>query len=298
MMRNTICTLIIALAMSFITGGLPGAAVAGIIWDDDDFEEFRFAVEENGGFFQYAPTAYLRNSFDEEECAYRPTQSQTDSYDCVANGNLAEFTTPPGDIWLNGMAKGPDGGVSPPNGLIVQGYLETIPSGLGFEHAVDVNQSVISWVSRNFSVDQEGEYNLSASLRGLVQFDDYDDGAFDRAFYDVSGEIMLEEIIDGDVFALPGFPLALDDLNPTTAEDVPLRTQTNAGQPVSYQLKITLTLQSEIVNYNLATNTVSRIIDGTFELGSESSPYTLEAKIRPKGQSSVATWMNLLLFDD
>ena len=298
MMRNTICTLIIALAMSFITGGLPGAAVAGIIWDDDDFEEFRFAVEENGGFFQHAPTEYLRNSFDEEECVHRPTQSQIEQYDCVANGNLAEFTTPPGDIWLNGMAKGPDGGLSPPNGLIVQGYLETIPSGLGFEHALDVNQSVTSWVSRNFSVDQEGEYNLSASLRGLVQFDDYDDGAFDRAFYDVSGEILLEEKIDGDVFTLPGFPLALDDLNTTTAEDVPLRTQTSAGQPVSYRLKITLTLQSEIVNYNLATNTVSRIIDGTFELGSESSPYTLEAKIRPKGQGSVSTWMNLLLFDD
>ena len=298
-MRNMTFTLILALVLLSISSGLPCEAVAGITWDGQ-FNQFRFDVEDNGGFFQYEPTEYINtNAFDTEECGYFPTQGQIDDYQCVANGDLTQFNPVPddipGEIQLNAMAKGPDGGVSPPNGLKVQGYLETIPSGLNSNHAIDMAQTVIAWVSREFSVDQEGEYLLSSKLKGLVQFDAYDNGPFDYADYTVIGSITLEEIIDDNVFQLSGFPLFVSETNPSIAKSILLRTQTSGGQAVSYRLKIKLDLQSEIVNFNLVNQTVSQTIAGTFELGSESAPFTLEAKIRPKGTAGVANWMNLLL---
>ena len=252
--------------------------VTGIIWDGE-FEVFRFAVQDNGGFFQYAPTQYIRPfSFDKEECRFSPSQSQLDSYECIANGNLAEFTTPPGDIWLNAMAKGTGGPVSPPNGLKVQGYLETIPSGLTMDHAIDTQQNVIAWVTRRFSADQEADYELSVALSGTVNFDGYYNNSQDKALYRLEGEVTLEEIInDSEFYMMPGFPRSLDDLNPTFLRTVQLKSQTEAGEAIIYRLKITLTLESQIVNYDPSQNGVSRAVDGIYRLGSESSPVTLEA---------------------
>ncbi len=254
--------------------------VTGIMWDGE-FEEFRFAVQDNGGFFQYAPTQYIRPfSYDTEECRSSPSQSQLDSYDCIANGNLAEFTTPLGDIWLNAMAKGTGSVASPPNGLKVQGYLETIPVGLTMDHALDTEQNVISWVSRRFSAEQEAGYDLTAILSGTVEFDNYYSNSLDNAFYIIEGEVTLEEIINDTVFSMmSGFPLSLDDLNPTFLRRVRLRPQTEAGDAITYRLKITLRLESHIVNYDPSQYVVSRAVEGTFRLGSESSPFTLEATI-------------------
>ena len=296
MIRNMSYYPVIVFTLIIAVGGLPCAATAGITWDGE-FDEFRFAVQDNGGFFIHiiSPNYVKPSSSDTDECRYSPSQSLTDRYDCVATGNLTEYEAPPnppGEINLNAMAKGPNGGVSPSNGLKVQGYLETVPSGLTLGHGIDINQEVISWVSRKFSVNQSGEYSLSALLNGTVQFNDYENSSNDKALYEVSGEVIIEKIIDSDIFTI--LILDLDELDSTVTENVLLENQTN-GKSVSYRLKATLYLQSEIVNYDLNRNTVSQTIDQTFKLGSETSPFTLEAKIRPKGKGGVSSWMNLLL---
>ena len=236
------------------------------------------------------------SSSDTDECRHAPSQSLIERYDCVATGNLTEYVVspdPPGEIGLNAMAKGPDGGVNPTNGLKVQGYLETVPSGLTLGHGVDIDQKVISWVSRKFSVDQAGEYLLSASLKGTIQFNDYENNIFDKALYEVSGEVIIEKLIDDDIFRI--ITLDLDEIITTVNETVLLENQTSNGKPVSYRLKTTLHLQGEISNFNLNANTVSRVLEGAFQLGNESSPFTLEANIRPKAKGGVSSWMNLLL---
>lgn len=299
-MRNTTYLLIIALAVLFITAGLPCAAIAGITWDDDTlpFDEFRFAVEDNGGTFIYEPSEYFQSSSDTEYCSYRFTQGETDPYDCVANGDLEEFITPQGNIRLKAMAKGPDGGVSPPNGLKVQGYLETIPSDLTIDNALDTKQTVQAWVNRRLSVDQEGTYTLNAALSGAVNFIAYYNDPNDQAVYSVEGTVALEEIIDDngvEVF-IPMFTESLSDSDPTLVKGVRLKPQTDAGQTVTYRLRITLTLTSNIVNYDPQPYQVNRIVDGTYQLGSPSEPFILNATLSPKG--NVSSWMNLLLFDD
>ena len=252
---------------------------APVDWIDDSLE-FRFAVQENGGAFLYAPSFYFYQSSDTQECSYRPNQGEFDSYGCVATGNLTAFVPHPGEILLNAMAKGPENGLGPPGGLKVQGYLETLPTELTTDHALETKQKVISWVSRGFSVDQASTFTIAGSLDGVVQFDRYDNGSRDRAVYAIEGKVMLEEIIDATVFLrMPGFPLTLDDTNPSAEAQVALRTQTSDEKAVSYRLRITLKLESKIANYNQQPYTIYRALNGIYRLGTAASPFTLEATI-------------------
>jgi hypothetical protein len=248
-------------------------------WIGDSLE-FRFAVQENGGAFLYAPSMYFSASSDKTECSYRPSQSQYDSYGCVANGDLAEFILPPGEILLNALAKGPDNGVGPPDGLKVQGYLETLPTDLTTDHALETEQSVISWVSRSFSVDQASTFTIAGQLDGVVQFTRYDNGSRDKAVYAVEGRVMLEEVTDATLFVpMPGFPLILDDANPAAEAAALFRTQTDDGKAVSYRLRVTLKLEGAIVNYNQQPYTIYRAVSGIYRLGTASAPFSLEATI-------------------
>ncbi len=294
-MRYTTCALAFFLVLFIVTGGLPCAAVAEITWDDDQrpFDEFLFEVQKNGGTFIYAPSQYFQQSSDTESCSYRPSQSETDPYDCIANGDSEAYITPPGDIRLKAMAKGPDGGISLPNGLMVQGYLETIPSALTDDHALNTEQDVTAWVNRRFSVDREGLYNLRATLTGTVNFDAYNNISNDQAIYGVVGTLSLEEIIDDQVF-LTVFTKSLSDSEPTFSKNVRLKPQTDSGETITYRLKITLELGSRIANFDPQSGNSYRAVDGTYRLGSQSEPFILEATLSP---GASASWMNLLLSD-
>jgi hypothetical protein len=275
---------------------LPAICAAGILWDGE-FDEFRFAIEKNGGTFLYEPEGYLKPSLsDTDECRYSPTQSILDAYDCVAVGELGAFAiSAPGNLFLDAMAMGPDSGANPSDGLKVQGYLEAIPVNLSADHGVDAEQKVVVWVSRHFSVDREGQRSLGAVLDGEVEFDDFESGPYHKASYTVYGEVTLEEIADGIIQMMPGFPLSLTPSNANVLKNVMLRPENEIQQSVSYQLKITLNLESDIVNFTLADGEIQGVIDGSFQLGTENLPFTLQATI---SERRAAPWLHLLLLDE
>jgi hypothetical protein len=196
------------------------------------------------------------------------------------------------------MAMGPDGGVSPPDGLKVQGYLETDPVDLSADHGLDTEQKIVAWVSRPFRVGREGPHLLSAVLDGIVNFEDFYFSTNHQAFYNVGGNVSLEKIIDdGPPQMMPGFPISLSPANANVRETFFLRPQNESQQTVSYRLKIILTLQSNIVNFTQVEGAeeVHGVIDGSYQLGTQSQPFTLQATVSEK--RVVAPWLNLLLLD-
>ena len=264
---------------------------AAIIWEpeDQDFEQFRFSVDKNGGAFLYSPGLYYRTSEDTEAFSYNPSQSQADPYTSIATGNLTEFQTVPGEIQLNAMAKGPDGGINPENGLTVQGYLEVASTGLTLDHGIDVEQKVLTFVSRQFRVDADGLYPLQALLTGTGDaFPAFFQDPNWRAGFEVEGTVTLEQLVPADnnrVEMMPGFPLSLDLDTPSLTVDVPLVQQTPNANPddVYYRLKVRLILETELVNFQLPNPSGSPVLgplpDTNYSLGSAENPFKLEAFI-------------------
>ena len=268
------------------------------IWWLNDFQQFRFAVERNGGLFQYAPLAYLRSTSDTDAVQYNPTQGIFGDYDEVATGDFVEFTTVPGDIRMQAMARGPTGGINPAGGILVQGSLETIPAGLGLDHALDVEQKVVTFVSRRFETDSDQTYTLFADLSGLIDYDEFYANDRNQTQYSVSGTVSLEQIVEAEdlIEMVPGFPVDLNPANPSIDADVALITENDEGDAVTYQLTVRLVLTSRIVNFLPEPYNVYRVISGTYKLGTMDFPLKLIAVLNSR--RTAMPWIPLLLLDD
>lgn len=270
-----------------------------ILWLND-FQQFRFAVEKNGGSFLYEPTQYFSIRSDKETIQYNPVQGVTGPYDGIAVGDLTEYPAPiPGELRMLGLAKGPDGGVNPPGGLLVEGYLQVLPVGLGDNHAVDAEQKVVSFVSRRFQVDSPQDVTVKAVLDGVVDFDAFtSDPDHYFANYSLAGEVRLEQIVEAEnlVGLVPGFPMDLSEMvqkNEITTTLVP----TNAkGHEVEYQLIVILTMTSDFQNYDWQNSRVVGPIAGVYKLGSSDSPIRLRAVL--SSTPTAMPWLPLLLLDD
>lgn len=254
---------------------------AAIIWQVEDFEQFRFAIENNGGSFYYSGGYFAPGSEDKETFAYNPSQSQTDPYTSVATGNLTEFGPVPGEIQLDAMAAGPDGGINPDNGLAVQGYLEVSSTDLTAEHGIDVQQRVITFVSRQFRVDADGDYPLEALLTGTADFNSFFQNDNYRSAFDVEGTVTLELLVPDEnrIEMMAGFPLVLSLDTPSQTVDVPLIQQTGNLNDVYYQLKVRLVLETELDNFWLFNFSIQGPLDTNYSLGSAAAPFRLQAVI-------------------
>ena len=283
MKRSLLMAICIVLSLSI------GDVRAAIVWQDDPatpYQQFRFDVAKNQGTFGSSELSYYPFLRDEEFFAYDPANSYFDSYDSVATGNIVVFDSDPEEVRLNAMAKGPDGGVAPPYGLVVQGYLETIATGLTMDNRMDSQQQVASFIGRRFKVDEDGDYTITADLNGLVNFAAFDQGSSNQATYNVSGSVTLTQIIGNSFTTVPGFPLSLSDTEPSKNITVPLVIMNQSLQNITYQLTISLQLNNHIVNFDQGSFQVLRVIDGSYQLGSADSPFKLNARITGPGMDN------------
>jgi hypothetical protein len=250
---------------------------AGIIWEAEVYE-FRFSVDPNGGLFYDPgpPEIFHPNASDTETITN--TGGSSDSFSAIATGNLTELD---GAIQLNGMAKGPDNGVSPVNGALVQGFAEVNVKNFG-NRGIDVDQGVISWMTRKFRVDSAGTYYLSAYLSGTVNFNNF--GTVDSSYHAVgslSGKVLLEEYQEQEGAA----PQKLRDVasfewnNPTRRNDVPVDLLSDAD--IFYQLRVVVDIGADVQNFDWYTESISGPLTDTFEFGSADTPCEVAAFISP-----------------
>ena len=255
---------------------------AAILWEGD-FYTFRYGVEKNGGTFYYLPASYLKANSDTETLYQNPPNSSA-PYNGTASGDLAEFPDPvPGAIRMRAMAKGPDGGVSPPHGLTVEAFTEILPSGLDADHGVDLEQKVVCWVTRRFSVSRNGLHRIEADLKGVVNFNDFGSGPPFLGYHSVSGTVELLESLDnwGSVQVVDGFPRSVNEGAGNFTAEAAL------GTKAQYQFKIVLNIETRLLNYNYALNSVEGLLpDGSYKVGETGSSMVLSAIIYDPDQDA------------
>ena len=235
--------------------------------------------------FYYPPSTYLKTDSHSKDLHYcNPVQGEYASYDETAFGSLIEFNnnpdTIPGEIRMSAMAKGPDGGVNPLHGLLVQAFAEAIPAQFGNDHGLDAQQKAVSWITRRFSVDRSGVYAVDVRLNGLVNFNAFDNGDTFKANYAVVGTVNLEKVVEEEVSSLSGFPLTLTEDVSTLNTEVDLMTRDEFDRPVSYQFRVILALETRIVNLTpMGWVIAGAIPEASYALGEPNAPMILRARI-------------------
>jgi len=255
---------------------------AAIVWEGD-FYTFRYGVEKNGGTFYYFPASYLESNSDTETLYQNPPNSSA-PYNGTASGDLAAFPDPvPGGIRMRAMAKGPDGGVSSPHGLMVEAFTEILPSGLNADHGVDIEQKVVCWVTRRFSVSSNGLHRIEANLKGVVNFNDFGSGPPFQGHHSVSGTVELLETRNnwGTVQVVDGFPRSVNEGASNFTAEATLLTNSK------YQFKVLLNIETRLLNYNYAFNSVEGVLpDGGYKVGETGSSMVLSAIIYDPNQDA------------
>jgi hypothetical protein len=158
---------------------------------------------------------------------------------------------------------------------------------------VDIQQRVLTFVTRKFEVDIDGVYSLETLLSGLSglpdSFNTFYNQADHRAFYSISAAVSLELVVyDDNLYEMmPGFPVQLSLGNPSQTIEVALATQTDLFKAVGYQLRVTLAMEAEVDNFLGRDYSIQGVLDDHYQVGTSDAPIELRAVFTdPNGQDS------------
>jgi hypothetical protein len=256
---------------------------AEITWKETEFD---YSINNLSSFF------YGQNQYYEDYNQYIKKDDASASYGSAAEIQVSEFADVPqpgSGVQIQAQARGPENGIDPPNGLMVQAYLSTVATGLNAQQGVDIDLEALSRVVRRFEVNQQENYSAKVELTGQTNFDGfYVDDQY-RAFYSIRTEVKLEQIAGtGDqmvVQTMPGFPVVLDEANRTATVAVQLQSVDDQLRPITYRIKTELKLKSRIDNLTLQSWAVAGDVNGNYQVGfpSPQAPIILQATFNPGG---------------
>lgn len=155
---------------------------AALIWQGD-YDDFSYHVgnPENGTFYQISPYRFrddLSQVQDRSKYGGQNYNSHITLNKYILNNtnNIMRFRA---------GTKGPSTGISPEGGVEVQGYAMIEFNNFNYtNHGIYAEQKVNSYVSRRFSVDQDGDYYFNASLNGdLVMPDGFNHSGSGGPYY-------------------------------------------------------------------------------------------------------------------
>ncbi|MDY6951910.1 MAG: choice-of-anchor U domain-containing protein [Thermodesulfobacteriota bacterium] len=246
---------------------------ATVVWKAD-YHEFRYGVEicPDGGIFLDRSTMppYFNPSGSAAE-VFTNMGAMCGTFQGTAAASLPELG---GAIELKGMAKGPDQGVNPQDGIVVHASNEVNLNGFHSNHGVDVNPVVRSLISRRFTVSMPGEYHFWTHFKGTADFDAFgNEESAHHAVYSATGQVVLEEYEEGTP---PNFLRKVADFafeNGSAQETIIVELSNQAR--VFYQLRVVLELTSDIQNLDFFT--VTGPLTGPFQLGTQENPFELGA---------------------
>ena len=250
-------------------------AQAEISWIDTEFD---YSITHQSIFF-YETNQYY-NSYNE----YIKKDDGSASYSDEAIIQVSEFQDVPqagSGFQIDGLAKGPEGGVDPTNGILVQAFLSSTAEGLNDEQGVDISTlEALSRVVRKFGVDEPDTYTVNMVLTGLADFNSFYVSDQYQAWYTVETVVTLEELVgsgeDLVVTAVSGFPVVLDESSRTASVEVQLRSLDDEFQTVTYRVKTELILTTRIDNLAIQTWLVAGNVNGAYQVGSSQTPFKLQ----------------------
>ena len=255
-------------------------AIGAVNWQNQ-YTQFAFNIDSNGGLFVHIPSQYFQaNSQATDYYAYLPSQGQSDPYTSIAEGELSEFAGLPAQFSMNAMAMATGTSTSPADGLEVRACAQSIPVGLDMNYGVDVEQRVISWVSRYFTVTEAGTYELKGDLSGMVDFNSFNINSQYLANSSITAVISIDELVlDGSTISTSYEVVSIPvTLGTPVSQPVNLSIVNASSQVVTYQLKVNLLLETAITNYNWS-GSIEGLISGTFNVGTPAAPIILSASV-------------------
>jgi hypothetical protein len=252
-----------------------GQAHASIVWEKS-FSEFRYSVDKNGGIIDDGVETF------EEFATSTKSSLASNPLSSIAQGNLAVADPP---VEMAAMAKGPVGGVTPANGVQVQGYA-TISIPDMPDYGVDVEQQVTCYITRRFSVTSQAAYDLSANMSGMVNFELFNDSTTYHALSTLSGSVsIVEYYLSGEELQTLGGEIAsisLDnDKRTDTKTSLTFIPKTAENEQVIYEVMAKLTLTTDIRNFSVMGLQVWGPLSGVWELGNAESPMMLTTNLTP-----------------
>ena len=246
-------------------------ANANVQWDAE-YYQFRFAVQPNGGIFYDGGTYFNPNG--QEVRVFTNAGACCGSFGDIAQGSLSELND---TIQLNAMAKGPDGGTNPKNGVLVEGFAEIVLDGFQVNYGVEIDQQSQAWITRRFTVDKSGEYEVAANFTGEADFVALGEPVLrHHALYSYTGTVVLEEYQDGHppTWLREAARFNFDNTTGSDSVDVELSNQTG----IFYQLKALLEIDTDVQNLYLFS--VQGPLKGPYQVGSEEAPFRLKATVK------------------
>lgn len=260
---------------------------AALMWDGD-FCDFSYQVgnPDNGTFVQADPYDF------KDDIAQIREKSMDGGQDYDSTIRVINLV---GDvIRFKGGSNGPSIGTSPENGLEVQGYaMISFLDGFNYtNHGVYAEQSLGSYVTRRFRVDQEGSYNFNASLGGTFNmpdsFNHSGPGSPYYADYSMTGRASISEFkIAADGYTLlPMGEVASFIWNDGigSGEEVVSLIPEKDGLDVLYQLVVGLNMEANVCNSMM--DYITTAPDGAPDfvnsaLGTSLDPLTVTSSVTP-----------------
>jgi hypothetical protein len=257
---------------------------------DNPSLDYEYKIYENGGFFRYPSPFYLVGHNE----AKASCDADTDPIDCQASGTLVEFEASeiPGEVRMLAFAAGPEGGTNPTNGLQVQAAAQLIPDSLDANHAVDVDQRVITFMTQDFQVTEPETFTLIMDLTGSSTFDAFDNGTSPPWLAEATTTFVVDlkerHMLEGaqqDLVQVSGFPITLTESEPQQSVVIDMIAETSGPQvySVQYKLSVKIILETEIVNFNGPEEVSYGLLSGNYNLATVEDPLCPHCPLHGRG---------------
>lgn len=274
---------IVAFGVILLTLWAFSSVHAALVWQTTpDPQAFQYAINKNGGTLYDGGMNFLPSASEVQT----KSSANGDAFSSIASANLSKFD---GGVQMGAWTAS---GSNPTNGVKVSGYTSFSIGSAAYSVATE--QEITSFVSRRFSVTGSEIYDLAGSLSGTANFATIT-GIDYHALKTIGGTINIDEFImsAGSLTANGTIAtLGVSDANRNGLQSVQFRAVDEFNNPVIYQITAILNMKTDIKNFNLNTFAHTGDLFGTWNLGSSTQPFSLQATL----SSPVPIPAPLLLF--
>ncbi len=281
-------TVLLVVAFGFVLWAFTQVHAA-ITWEGE-YDEFSYSVgaPENGTFYRADPDCFLDD-------ISKVGEQSSDNGNPYSSSVTKINRVPANDddiITFRAGSNGPSDGMSPENGLMVQGYA-TIDFN-NFDHSnhglYAENQGVVSYISRRFTVNETGYYDFDASLMGPISysgsFNDSGAGGPYYAQYSFGGNASIHAFqIDG-IHLIPVGEVGSFTWSDQIGEDsaVVQLDPTLDNYDLLYQLAVVLNIDADLSNVireDITPRPDGAPVFADSEFGRGDDPLTVSASVTP-----------------
>lgn len=276
------------------------SAQAQTAWEDFA-HDFKFIIGEHHADYMYFAPGFevMELNVDNQQSSRTSTNFSTPASDTLLGFAAGDV---PGLVESNTWSHGE----LTENGLAAKAYVNLFHEGLEFGqalHMFDVKQDALSTITRGFTLDHDGWFDVDAAVQGYVDgsFPSYTTANSDVG-YSLKGTVTLERYVMATNNYTKLAEFSVDDTKTVESAKAVFLESTSDGD--KYFLTGSLQLKSNMRNFSWATY-FSEPMQSPLNLGTDSAPIILEVTLletdepdNPKDSKAICSTPIMLLLND